>query len=30
MLARLLHGLRRPYQYRVSSIYLDLDWANAC
>lgn len=28
MLARLLHGLRRPYQYRPGSIYLD--WANAC
>jgi hypothetical protein len=27
MLSRLLHGLRRPYQYRPGSIYLD--WANA-
>jgi hypothetical protein len=27
-LARLLHGLRRPYQYRPGSIYLD--WAAAC
>ena len=28
VLARLLHGLRRPYQYRPGSIYLD--WAAAC
>jgi len=28
LLARLLHGLRRPYQYRPGSIYLD--WATAC
>ncbi|MBI4326847.1 MAG: hypothetical protein HY674_16525 [Chloroflexi bacterium] len=28
LLARLLHGLRRPYQYRPGSIYLD--WAAAC
>ena len=28
LLARLLHGLRRPYQYRASSIYLD--WAAGC
>ncbi len=27
MLARLLHGLRRPYQYRPGTIYLD--WAAA-
>ena len=25
---RLLHGLRRPYQYRPGSIYLD--WTTAC
>lgn len=28
MLDRFLHGLRRPYQYRPGSIYLD--WAKAC
>ena len=28
LLARLLHGLRRPYQYRSGSIYLD--WAASC
>jgi hypothetical protein len=28
MLSRLLHGLRRPYQYRPGTIYLD--WASAC
>ena len=28
LLARLLHGLRRPYRYRPGSIYLD--WAAVC
>jgi hypothetical protein len=28
LLARLLHGLRRPYQYRRGTLYLD--WAAAC